>query len=41
MASLAATVWPKPVSLVPCLSWTTASTVFTRVNDFLFFCFCF
>lgn len=30
MASLAATVWPKPVAIVPCLSWTTASTVFTR-----------
>jgi hypothetical protein len=30
MASLASTVWPKPIALVPCLSWTTASTVFTR-----------
>ncbi|TGZ65602.1 hypothetical protein CRM22_005776 [Opisthorchis felineus] len=28
MASLCATVWPKPVSLIPCLSWTTASVVF-------------
>jgi len=30
MASLAATVTQKPVALVPCLSWTTASPVFTR-----------
>lgn len=30
MASLGATVWPKPVALVPCLSWTSASGVFTR-----------
>nr|CAG4649445.1 EOG090X08BF [Scapholeberis mucronata] len=30
MASLAATSWPKPVVLVPCLSWSTASSVFTR-----------
>ena len=30
MASLAATSWPKPVVLVPCLSWSTASGVFTR-----------
>ena len=30
MASLSSTVWPKPLALVPCLSWTTASTVFTR-----------
>uniref|UniRef100_A0A914WPW2 Protein ABHD18 n=1 Tax=Plectus sambesii TaxID=2011161 RepID=A0A914WPW2_9BILA len=30
MASLAATNWPKPVSLAPCLSWTTASCVFTQ-----------
>ncbi|CAF0705577.1 unnamed protein product [Brachionus calyciflorus] len=30
MASLTSTVWPKPVALVPCLSWTTAATVFTR-----------
>jgi hypothetical protein len=29
MASLAATVWPEPLSVVPCLSWCTASTVFT------------
>ncbi|TPP59957.1 Abhydrolase domain-containing protein-2 [Fasciola gigantica] len=28
MASLCATVWPKPISLIPCLSWTTASVVF-------------
>lgn len=30
MASLSSTVWPKPLVLVPCLSWTTASSVFTR-----------
>lgn len=29
MASLAATNWPKPIPLVPCLSWSTASGVFT------------
>ena len=31
MACLGATVWPKPIALVPCLSWTTASSTFTRV----------
>lgn len=30
MASLAASVYPKPIALIPCLSWTTASTVFCR-----------
>lgn len=30
MASLAATNWPKPLVLVPCLSWSTASAVFTQ-----------
>lgn len=30
MASLAAANWYKPVSLIPCLSWTTASGVFTE-----------
>lgn len=30
MASLAATNWPKPVVLVPCLSWSSASAVFTE-----------
>ncbi|KRT79316.1 hypothetical protein AMK59_8655 [Oryctes borbonicus] len=30
MASLAATSWPKPLVLVPCLSWSTASSVFTE-----------
>ncbi|XP_074849420.1 protein ABHD18 isoform X1 [Carettochelys insculpta] len=29
MASLAVTNWPKPLPLVPCLSWSTASGVFT------------
>jgi hypothetical protein len=31
MASLAATVWPKPLAVIPCLSWSTASCVFTKV----------
>lgn len=30
MASLGATVWPKPIGLVPCLSWTSASLTFTK-----------
>lgn len=30
MASLAASSWPKPVVLVPCLSWSTAAGVFTH-----------
>ncbi|KAK7864003.1 hypothetical protein R5R35_000109 [Gryllus longicercus] len=30
MASLAATNWPKPLVLVPCLSWSSASPVFTE-----------
>ncbi|XP_050417667.1 protein ABHD18 isoform X1 [Patella vulgata] len=30
MASLAATNWDKPISLVPCLSWSTASCAFTQ-----------
>ncbi|XP_012890326.1 PREDICTED: uncharacterized protein C4orf29 homolog [Dipodomys ordii] len=29
MASLAVSSWPKPMPLVPCLSWSTASGVFT------------
>ena len=32
MASLSATNWPKPIGLVPCLSWSTASGVFTKVE---------
>lgn len=32
MASLSATNWPKPLVLVPCLSWSTASSVFTQVS---------
>lgn len=32
MASLAVTNWPKPIPLIPCLSWSTASSVFTRVT---------
>lgn len=32
MASLAVTNWPKPIPLIPCLSWTTASNVFTTVS---------
>jgi len=30
MASLAATNYNKPLSLIPCMSWTTASSVFTE-----------
>ncbi|KRX59531.1 Uncharacterized protein T09_15787 [Trichinella sp. T9] len=30
MASLAAACYSKPVAIVPCLSWTTASAVFTQ-----------
>jgi len=30
MASLACTAWPKPLAIVPCLSWSTASCVFTE-----------
>ncbi|XP_059611116.1 protein ABHD18 [Phlebotomus argentipes] len=30
MASVAATNWHKPLVLVPCLSWSTASAVFTQ-----------
>ena len=31
-ASLSAAVWPEPVPVVPCLSWSTASSVFTQVR---------
>ena len=31
-ASLSSTVWPDPHAIVPCLSWTTAATVFTTVS---------
>jgi len=30
MASLAASAWPKPIGLVPCLSWTSASVTFCQ-----------
>ncbi|ESP00013.1 hypothetical protein LOTGIDRAFT_213219 [Lottia gigantea] len=30
MASLAATNWNKPISLIPCLSWSTGSCAFTH-----------
>ncbi|KAK4471442.1 hypothetical protein MN116_004870 [Schistosoma mekongi] len=30
MSALCATVWPKPISLIPCLSWTSASVVFVE-----------
>ncbi|XP_068239380.1 protein ABHD18 isoform X2 [Palaemon carinicauda] len=30
MASVAATAWPKPLAIVPCLSWSTASQCFTQ-----------
>ncbi|KRY53203.1 Uncharacterized protein T03_3907 [Trichinella britovi] len=33
MASLAAACYSKPVAIVPCLSWTTASAVFTQCTD--------
>lgn len=33
MASLAVTNWPKPIPLIPCLSWSTASSVFTTVKS--------
>ena len=36
MASLACTAWPKPLAIVPCLSWSTASCVFTQVDNILF-----
>ncbi len=32
MASLAASAWPKPISLVPCLAWTSASVTFCQVG---------
>jgi hypothetical protein len=32
MASLAASAWPKPISLVPCLAWTSASVTFCQVR---------
>ncbi len=35
MASLGATVWPKPIALIPCLSWTSASVTFTRGLTFI------
>ncbi|XP_054846130.1 protein ABHD18 isoform X2 [Eublepharis macularius] len=34
MASLAVSNWPKPLPLVPCLSWSTASGVFTTTDSF-------
>ena len=30
MATLAATNWPKPIPLIPCLSWSSATPVFTH-----------
>jgi len=32
MASLAAATWAKPISLVPCLAWTSASVTFCQVS---------
>jgi Alpha/beta hydrolase domain containing 18 len=32
MASLGACTWPKPICLVPCLAWTSASVTFCQVN---------
>eukprot|EP00074_Homo_sapiens_P074227 XP_011530576.1 protein ABHD18 isoform X3 [Homo sapiens] len=34
MASLAVSNWPKPMPLIPCLSWSTASGVFTTTDSF-------
>ncbi|XP_030740647.1 protein ABHD18 isoform X2 [Echinops telfairi] len=34
MASLAVSNWPKPMPLIPCLSWSTASGVFTTMDSF-------
>ncbi|XP_013370783.1 PREDICTED: uncharacterized protein C4orf29 homolog isoform X2 [Chinchilla lanigera] len=34
MASLAVSNWPKPMPLIPCLSWSTASAVFTTTDSF-------
>lgn len=34
MASLACTAWPEQLAVVPCLSWSTASCVFTQVGNF-------
>ncbi|XP_026959489.1 protein ABHD18 isoform X2 [Lagenorhynchus albirostris] len=34
MASLAVSSWPKPMPLIPCLSWSTASGVFTTTDSF-------
>ena len=31
-ASLCGAVWPEPVPVVPCLSWSTASSAFTQVR---------
>lgn len=30
MASLAGTIWPKPLAIIPCMSWTSASVVWTE-----------
>ena len=30
MASLGASAWPKPIALIPCLSWTSGSQTFTK-----------
>ena len=32
MASISASAWNKPIAIVPCLSWSTAAPVFTKVN---------
>ena len=39
MASIAATVWNKPIAIVPCLSWTTAAPVFTKVDIIVHACY--
>ena len=32
MASISATAWNKPIGIIPCLSWSTAAPVFTKVD---------
>ena len=41
-SSLSASLWPKPVAVVPCLSWSTASCVFTevRLKDYIIITSC-
>ena len=36
MASLAATAWAKPICLVPCLAWTSGSSTFCQVENYIY-----